>query len=391
MDEADFEADQASLVRRGRMRALDVLLAVVLVAVIVVVAGNMLKDRPDFTLPFLASCLVAVVLGALVAVRRRWPRRVLAAAVAVSCVATVTGVLWDPFLAPALVLCTVASVEHPRRSARALGGCAAAVAAAAVIAEAVHSRYGPAVAAGWTAAAWLLLACGWLAGHLLRRRRWNAACLAEQRARRIQADERLRIARELHDVVTHGMGLIAVKAGVANHIAGTRPEEARQALQVIETTSRDALAEMRRLLDMLRRDPAPGADLTQPGIEGLQDLARHVRAAGVEVELAVSGEHPLPEALQLTVYRIVQEALTNVVKHAAPTRCRATVDVSARQVSIQVADDGAGRPPVKPAPGGHGLVGMRERVAMYGGSFSAGPRAGGGFAVAATLPHGGDR
>ncbi|QKW39816.1 sensor histidine kinase [Actinomadura sp. NAK00032] len=390
MDEADFEADQAHLLRRGRLRALDVLLAVVLVAVIVVVAGNMLKDRPDFTLPFLASCLVGVGLGVLVAVRRLWPRRALTAAVALSCVATVAGVLWDPFAAPALVLCTVASVEHPRRSARALGGCVAAVTAAAVLGEVVHSRYGLAVAAGWTAAAWVLLGCGWLVGHLLRRRRWNAACLAEQRGHRILADERLRIARELHDVVTHGMGMIAVKAGVANHIAETRPDEAREALQVIETTSRDALAEMRRLLDMLRHD-VPGTDLTQPGIDGLQDLAQQVRAAGVEVELAVSAKHALPEALQLTVYRIVQEALTNVVKHAAPTRCQAAVDVTARQVSIQVADDGTGRPPLKPAPGGHGLVGMRERVAMYGGTFSAGPRAGGGFAVAATLPHGGDR
>lgn len=301
VDEADFEAHQAQLLRRGRLRALDAALAIVLVAVIVVVAGNMLKDRPDFTLPFLASCLVAVLLGAIVAVRRLRPRRALAAAVALSCAGAVTGVLWDPFAAPALVLCTVASAEPPRRSARALGGCAAAVTAAAVIAEVVHSRYGPAVAVGWTAAAWLLLGCGWLAGHLLRRRRWNAACLAEQRAHRVLADERLRIARELHDVVTHGMGLIAVKAGVANHIAETRPEEARQALRVIETTSRDALAEMRRLLDMLRHDPAPGTDLTRPAIDGLQDLARHVRGAGVEVELAVSGEYALPEALQLTV------------------------------------------------------------------------------------------
>ena len=390
VDEADFEADQVHLLRRGRLRVLDVLLAVVLVAVIVFVAGNMLKNRPDFTPPFLASCLVAVALGVLVAVRRLWPRRALAAAVALSSIATVSGGLWDPVAAPARVLCAVASVEHPRRSARALGGCAAAVTAAAAIAEVVHSRYGLPVAVGWTAAAWALLACGWLTGHLLRRRRWNAACLDEQRAHRILADERLRIARELHDVVTHGMGMIAVKAGVANHIAETRPEEAREALQVIETTSREGLAEMRRLLDMLRHDPAPGADLTQPGIEGLQDLARHVRAAGVEVDLAVSADHALSEALQLTVYRIVQEALTNVVKHAAPTRCRATVDVSARQVSIQVLDDGTGRPRT-PAPGGHGLVGMRERVAMYGGSFSAGPRADGGFAVAATLPHGGER
>ncbi|WP_329241253.1 sensor histidine kinase [Actinoallomurus sp. NBC_01490] len=387
MDEADFEARQTYLLRRGRLRALDVPLAVVLVGVDVVVAGNMLKDRPDFTLPFLASCLMAVALGLVVAVRRRWPRRASTAAAALSCVAAVTGVLWDPFAATALVLCTVATVESPRRSARALAGCVAVATVAAAVAQVVHPRYGVAAAVGWTAAAWLLPAGGWLAGHLLRRRRWNAAFLEEQRARRIVADERLRIARELHDVVTHGVGLIAVKAGVANHIAEARPEEAREALRLIETTSRDALAEMRRLLEVLRRDSTPGTDLTQPGVGGIEDLAEHVRAAGVEVELAVSGESDLPEALQLTVYRIVQEALTNVVKHAAPARCRATVDVSPCRVSIQVVDDGAVRPAPKPGPGGHGLVGMRERVAMYGGSFSAGPRAEGGFAVAATLPY----
>ncbi|MBO2463932.1 sensor histidine kinase [Actinomadura violacea] len=387
MDEADFSARQARLLRRGRLRALDVPLAVVVVAVDVVVAGNMLKDRPDFTLPFLASCLVAVALGSIVAVRRWWPRRALTAAAALSCVAAVAGVLWDPFAATALVLCTVASIEPPRRSARALGASVAAVAAAAAIAQLVHPRYGVVAAACWTAAAWLLPAGGWLTGHLLRRRRWHAARLAEQRARRILADERLRIARELHDVVTHGMGLIAVKAGVANHTAETRPEEARQALQVIETTSRDALAEMRRLLGMLRRDTAPGIDLTQPGLGGLQDLAEHVRAAGVEIELTVSGEYDLPEALQLAVYRIVQEALTNVVKHAAPTRCRATVDITAQQVGIQVLDDGTARPVLRPGSGGHGLVGMRERVAMYGGTFTAGPRPEGGFAVTATFPH----
>ncbi|MEV4008436.1 sensor histidine kinase, partial [Actinomadura sp. NPDC049753] len=239
----------------------------------------------------------------------------------------------------------------------------------------------------WTAAAWLLPALGWLAGHLLRRRRWHAACVQEQRARQTLADERLRIARELHDVVTHGMGLIAVKAGVANHIAEARPEEALQALRVIETTSREALAEMRRLLQMLRRDGAPGTDLSRPGADGLEDLAERVRAAGVEVELAVSGEHELPESLRLTVYRIVQEALTNVAKHAAPARCRVTVDISSHQVGIQVVDDGTARTAPAPGPGGHGLVGMRERTAMYGGTFSAQPRPGGGFAVTATLPY----
>ncbi|MEU8125030.1 histidine kinase [Spirillospora sp. NPDC049024] len=386
MDEADFESRQARLLRRGHLLALDVLLAAVLVAVDVVVAGNMLKDRPGFTPLFQVSCLVAVALGSVVAVRRLWPLRALATAVAVSSVAAAAGVLWDPFAATALALGAVASVAPPQRSARALGRCAAAATAAATIAQVVHPRYGLAAAAGWTVAAWLLSAGAWLVGHLLRRRRWNAVCAQERRAHRIQTDERLRIARELHDVVTHGMGLIAVKAGVANHIAEARPEQARQALQVIEATSRESLAEMRRLLQMLRRDDAPGTDLTRPDVDGLEDLAERVRAAGVEVELVVSGEYDLPEALRLTVYRIVQEALTNVVKHAAPTRCRATVDVSSHHVRILVVDDGPVRPGPGPGPGGHGLVGMRERAAMYGGSFSAQPRPEGGFAVAATLP-----
>lgn len=387
VDEADFEARQAHLLRRGRMLALDLPPAVVLVAVDVVVAGNMLKDRPDFTPFFPVSCLVAVVLGSVVAVRRLWPRRALATAVALSSVAAVTGVLWDPFAATALVLGTVATLAPPRWSARALGGCVAAATAAAAVAQVVHPRYGLGAAVGWTAAAWLLAALGWLAGHLLRRRRWHAACAQEQRARQILAEERLRIARELHDVVTHGMGLIAVKAGVANHIAEARPEEAFQALRVIETTSREALTEMRRLLQMLRRDGAQGTDSSGPGVDGLEDLAERVRVAGVEVELAVSGEHELPESLRLTVYRIVQEALTNVAKHAAPAWCRVTVDVSADQVGIQVVDDGTARTPPEPGTGGHGLVGMRERTAMYGGTFSARPRPGGGFAVTATLPY----
>ncbi|GGQ31179.1 two-component sensor histidine kinase [Actinomadura coerulea] len=387
VDEADFEARQAHLLRRGRMLALDIPLAVALVAVDVVVAGNMLKDRPDFTPVFPASCLMAIALGSVVAVRRLWPGRALATAVALSSVAAVAGVLWDPFAATALVLGTVAAIAPPRRSARALGGCVAAATAAAAVAQTVHPRYGLGAAAGWTAAASLLPAGGWLAGYLLRRRRWHAACVREQRARQILADERLRIARELHDVVTHGMGLIAVKAGVANHIAEARPEEAVQALRVIETTSREALAEMRRLLQMLRRDGVPGTDLSRAGIDGLADLVERVRAAGVEVELAVSGEHELPEALRLTVYRIVQEALTNVAKHAAPTHCRVTVDVSSHQVGIQVVDDGTARTAPEPGPGGHGLVGMRERTAMYGGAFSARPRPEGGFEVTATLPY----
>ncbi|MGI5170492.1 histidine kinase [Spirillospora sp. CA-253888] len=387
MDESDFEVQQTRRLRRGHLRAVDAAVAAVLVVVDVLVAGNMLKDRPGFALPFLVSCLVAVVLGVIVATRRLWPRHALPVAMVVSIVAALAGVLWDPFAAAALALYPVAAVGGPRRSARVLGWCLAISTGAIWVAQVVHPRYGLTPAFGWTVAAWLLLAGAWLAGRLVRGRRWDAAFLEEQRAHQILVDERLRIARELHDVVTHGMGLIAVKAGVANHIAQERPEEARDALRVIESTSRGALTEMRRLLDVLRQDTERGTDLTQPGIIGLRDLAEQVKAAGVQVELTVTGEDDLSEALQLTIYRIVQEALTNVVKHAAPTRCRVTVEMEPSQVGVQVVDEGPARSAPQPGPGGHGLIGIRERVAMYGGTCNAGPRPEGGFTVTATLPY----
>ncbi|MDL4770802.1 sensor histidine kinase [Actinomadura xylanilytica] len=389
MDEPGFETWR---LRRAHLRAVDGAGAVALALLDVVVAGNMLKDRPGSTPALAASCATALVLAVIVAARRSGPGRALQSAVVVSVVAAAAGVVWDPFLALALTLYLVTVVRPAHRSARALGVCLAAATAAIWIGQIVHPRFGPLPAAGWTAAAWGSLAGSWVIGRQVRGRRCDAARLAAQRAHQIVVDERLRIARELHDVVTHGMGLIAVKAGVANHVAAVRPDEAREALRVIEATSRGALTEMRRLLDVLRRDTGHDGDLTPPGLAGLAELAGLASASGVRVELAVTGDHDLPEGLQLATYRIVQEALTNVVKHAAPTRCRATVRVTSDQVGIEVADDGPHHAPAPaPAPvdsGGHGLVGMRERVAMYGGRFTAGPRPEGGFAVAAVLPYG---
>jgi signal transduction histidine kinase len=206
-------------------------------------------------------------------------------------------------------------------------------------------------------------------------------------------EERLRIARELHDVVAHGMSLIAVKAGVANHVLEARPQEAQDALRVIETTSRGALTEMRQLLGVLRSGSdageAPASLSPAPGAGGLRELADRAAMAGVRVSMEVRGLERLPEGVGLSVYRIVQEALTNVVRHAAPARCSVVVEADGRSVTIEVADDGPGRR-VLPAgePGhGHGLVGMRERVAMYGGVFRAGPRRAGGFGVSVRLPY----
>jgi len=223
----------------------------------------------------------------------------------------------------------------------------------------------------------------------VRERRVATVRAAAHLTRQAVDEERLRIARELHDAVAHSMSLIVVKAAIANHVADRDPAQARDALRVIETTGRDALAELRRALGMLREEEVPL--VPTPGIDALPGLAEQAAAVGgVDVALEVRGEAAVPEAVGRSVFRIVQESLTNVVRHAGPARCRATVVVDGGrdggEVRIDVVDDGQGgdRPPGQ----GHGLIGMRERVAVHGGHFSAGPRAGGGFAVTARLPFG---
>ncbi len=230
----------------------------------------------------------------------------------------------------------------------------------------------------------LVLGVTWVAGWTSRVRRAYVARAQEQSAEQALAEERLRIARELHDVVAHGLTVITVTASTANHVAEDDPEEARRALRVVETTGREALAEMRHLLGVLR-SPGSLPELgPAPDLSGLAELAERAAAAGVRVRLDVSGDDP-PEGVALSVHRIVQEAVTNVVRHAAPARCDVVVRNEGGVVRVDVTDDGPGGDDLT---GGHGLLGMRERVAVYGGSFSAGPRPDGGFAVSATLPHG---
>ena len=261
-----------------------------------------------------------------------------------------------------------------------------------------------------TASTWistlLLAAVAGLAGENLRHRRARWAALTErarllenereEQARRAVLNERLRIARELHDVVAHSMSVIAVQSGVGHHVIDTQPEEARRALAAIETTSRAALTEMRRLLGVLREEGEPRAALAPaPGLADLPDLLTHVRQAGLEVASTVTGEPSDASApVDLTAYRIVQEALTNALKHGgSPAQVRIVYDE--REVSVEVTDSGRGRagtPGLEahaegpPAPAGHGLVGMRERVAAFDGELAAGPRPGGGFRVAVRLP-----
>ena len=207
---------------------------------------------------------------------------------------------------------------------------------------------------------------------------------AEQAARAV-ADERARIARELHDLVAHSMGIIVIQSQAAQRSLEARPDLARQALSSIETAGRQGMAEMRRLLGLLTGD-GDGAVTPQPSLRGLAELVGSVRAAGLPVELHVDGDvTTLPAGVDLSAYRIVQEALTNVVKHAGPAAVTVRVRAGQGVVDVEVCDDGRGVVAVGPRAGGHGLVGMRERVALYGGSVEAGDRPGGGYRVHARL------
>src|SRR5512132_1234373 len=246
-----------------------------------------------------------------------------------------------------------------------------------------------------------ILAAAWLLGQFAHNYRAYAARLEERTteperaraelARRAVVEERLRLARELHDVVAHAMSVIAVQSGVGAHVADTNPQEAAKALAAIEATSRAALEELRRLLGVLRQEDEPqGALAPVPGLADLDSLLAEVGKAGLVVKLQINGTRPpLPAGVDLSAYRIVQEALTNVVKHAGPAHAQVVVGYRDQDVTVEVIDDGRGAVP-SASDGrvgtGHGLIGMRERVQVFGGDLQTGPRPGGGFRVAARLP-----
>jgi signal transduction histidine kinase len=230
----------------------------------------------------------------------------------------------------------------------------------------------------------------WLAGVLVRARRQSASLARHNAALRHQAEqaaaaERIRIARELHDIVAHHLSVIVLQA------AGARAsgKSAEVTLEKIENSGRQALAETRRLLGVLRDTGEHSGLAPSPGIGELDALVGTARAAGLPVNLVVGGDRAaLPAAVDVSVYRIVQESLTNVLKHAGPARAEVAIGCAEDAVTIEITDDGAKEPSDQAPAGGHGLAGMRERVATFGGEFHAGPRPGGGFAVRARLPLG---
>ncbi|WP_218158885.1 sensor histidine kinase [Streptosporangium canum] len=386
----DLNVDGSLFLRRwsrGQLIALDALAGAAYAIVLLTFAAA----RPVTEVPLWAQSLLVAVTGSALALRRLWPLPMFVLAFGASLASMFLGLVHDGFTAAAFALYLVALTRpRPRWEPTVPIGVGSA---AAVVLLSVAGSPDP----GW----WLrllgvLLPCvallggTWTVGRAVRERRAYAARSAEQLADRAVTEERLRIAREMHDVVAHSMSLIAVKAGIANHVAQARPEEARDALRVIEATSRGALTEMRHLLGVMRSGTEPDtvSGLSPaPDLAGLPGLADRAALAGVRVELDVTAA-ALPEGVGLSVYRIVQEALTNVVRHAAPARCRVLVEADGREVRIEVTDDGPGHR-VLPGQPGHGLAGIRERVLMYGGSFAAGRRPEGGFGVSARLPYGG--
>jgi signal transduction histidine kinase len=242
----------------------------------------------------------------------------------------------------------------------------------------------------------------WIIGESLRHRRERLADLVERAAqlerdreadaRQAISSERLRIAQELHDVVAHAMSVIAVQSGMGAHVIDTQPAEAKKALQAIETTSRSALDELRRMLGVLRNEGDRGGALAPaPRADDIHRLVDTVRAAGVPVELRWDGLTPdvmPPDSVLLNRYRILQEALTNVLKHAGTASVVVSIVEHVGETTIEVVDDGRGLAAAakrSASSGGHGLLGMRERVALFGGSLEVGPRPGGGYRVLATL------
>jgi signal transduction histidine kinase len=348
-------------------RAIDVLLAVAVAAAMTLTIT--VADEPDSRSPDVLAYLLGVATGALLLLRRHWPLGVLIASI---------GMLWIyyslgyPAFSPAVPL---AAAAYSAAAAGQLLGAAGLLAGVVLFSfgwQTLGDDADPLSVLGRDAIAdTALLASVLLLAEALRNRRAWANEVAERRV----GEERLRIARDLHDVMAHTIAGINVQAGVAADALDDAPEQARAALRTIREQSRETMAELKGTVEVLR---APA-----PGLAELDVLVRMAAGAGVEVDVAVDGpQRTLPGAVDLTAYRIVQESLTNVVRHAQATAATVRVTYKPEAVELQVSDDGRGGN----GRGGYGLVGMRERTAAVGGTLTAGPAPGGGFQVRARLP-----
>jgi signal transduction histidine kinase len=350
-----------------------------------------------------ALCVASLSLPA----RRYYPLPVLAVVTCALAAVVVIGQNIDETPIIALPVYIVAAQYERRVSVVALCAVVLAFLVALGIGEILRYTVTP-VMADQISSNVIVAVAAWFVGDSVRSRRAYVAGLslqAEERqrrelalAQRSVAEERLEIARELHDIVAHSLSVIAIQSGVGGHVLDLQPEEARKALAAVESTSRSALEELRRVLEVLRRDDAGEPSLLpSPGLTDIDQLLVQCQAAGLAVTYRLRGHlAPVSPSLDLSVYRIVQEALTNVTKHAGTAQAAVDITFEDEAVIICVTDKGAlhrnghvlAPEQCEGTKAHHGIIGMRERAAMFGGSLSAGPRPDGGFEVLARLPLG---
>jgi signal transduction histidine kinase len=356
-----------------------------------------------FTLPVLlgaasriGSPAVVAMFGALAAApliaRRKWPIATVLAVAAVYLAATLAGVRFTPFVSnagPDLAIAVFTAAARCDRRSSLTATIAAVAATWAVLPAGIHLHPGQ----DQDAVQLLAAIPAWLLGDMMRTRQiyrqrleLESRRMAAEREGRARAEERLRLSRDVHDVVSHSLSLIAVRSGVARLLLDEQPEEARVALSTIETASRSALDELRQILRQIR-DPAAEPETATPTLADLPALVDRLRESGLDLRYRCAGQQrAYGMALELSAYRIAQEALTNVVKHSQAERAWVVISHAHHELTITVTDNGRGPSPSAPPSAGLGVVGMRERAALLGGQLTAGPRREGGFAVEARLP-----
>jgi signal transduction histidine kinase len=344
--------------------------------------------------PRVANALLLAFVAPPLAVRRRWPcAAVLVTAAAVGAQAIVVGKPPSGFLYWPILILSYSLGAHAPASRRALASLAGLTAAYAVLIGYAFWNEGFNV----TALPWMLASVApWALGRHVRRRRDRAAATAaaerqdrdrEQLRLAALEQERKRMARELHDILAHSVSLMGVQAGAAEEVLAHEPERARPVLRSIQNTARDSVAELRRLLGILRDSELERFDTPQPDIQQLDALVRRMRDAGLPVVFVVEGDpRPLPPGIELAAYRVVQEALTNVLKHARPSRVEVRLRYRPTALSVNVTNDGVREGTNGNGGGGHGLIGMNERITLYGGALAAGAQASGVFSIDAHIP-----
>jgi signal transduction histidine kinase len=377
-------ADRAAGRRAGLLA--DGALAAVLAAALPVVSYFAAHHQPGHR-PFDAGA-VALVIAAAVALapRRRYPVAVLALVFGITLVYFVLGYANGPIWL-ALLIAYYTAVTGGHRLAAGI----AAVAGFAIfpwLDYLLRDRPPPDLVGLAALAAWLLVVLG--AGEVVRIRRERAAAAArirKEEARRRASEERLRMARDLHDSLGHYLSLISVQSGVALNLNQQLPEQARAALAAVKQASKDALGELRSTLDILRQDGEPAPRAPAPGLGRLGELVSQASAPGLGIRAETQGTvRPLPFGVEVAAYRIVQEALTNVARHAGPATVTVRLSYGEEDLTVQVDDDGRGPADRQDPAGGTGIAGMRDRAAALGGELYAGSRPGGGFRIRARLP-----